>query len=137
MTTTSRARILARRLALTGCAAAIAATTTVVATFDDVAAAGDAVTAVMSGMRPDTLELMDAAAVAAVERVRPMGLSGVGTLLLAQCGTGGDEVARAGVEVAALVSTLACHGDGAEVRLVDGVWDDVVDMAMLASDPRP
>ena len=31
MTTTSRARILARRLALTGCAAAIAATTTVVA----------------------------------------------------------------------------------------------------------
>ena len=23
------------------------------------------------------------------------------------------------------------------VRLVDGVWDDVVDMAMLASDPRP
>jgi len=24
-----------------------------------------------------------------------------------------------------------------QVRLVDGVWDDVVDMAMLASDPRP
>src|SRR5690606_10712175 len=33
------------------------------------------------------LELMDAAAVEAVERVRPMGLTGVGALLLAQCDT--------------------------------------------------
>jgi RimJ/RimL family protein N-acetyltransferase len=24
-----------------------------------------------------------------------------------------------------------------QVRLVDGVWDDVVDMALLSSDPRP
>ena len=24
-----------------------------------------------------------------------------------------------------------------QVRLVDGLWDDVVDMALLASDPRP
>jgi len=69
-------------------------TTTIVATFDDVVAAGDAVTAVMSGMRPHMLELMDAAAVDAVERVRPMGLSGVGTLLLAQCATDGDGVAH-------------------------------------------
>ena len=38
---------------------------------------------------------------------------------------GGDEVGRAGVEVAAVVSTLACHGDGAEVRLVDGGSPDL------------
>ncbi|MBS1836134.1 MAG: FAD-binding protein [Actinobacteria bacterium] len=70
------------------------ATTTIVATFDDVVHAGVAVAAVMSTLRPDTLELMDAAAVAAVERVRPMGLVGVGALLLAQCGTGGGDVAE-------------------------------------------
>ena len=61
------------------------ATTTVVATFDDVVAAGHAVTGVMAAMRPSILELMDAAAVDTVERVRPMGLAGVGALLLAQC----------------------------------------------------
>src|SRR5690606_3144207 len=44
--------------------------TTVVATFSDVTDAGRAVSAVMSSMRPAALELMDAAAVAAVERVR-------------------------------------------------------------------
>ncbi|MFN8041312.1 MAG: hypothetical protein U0Q07_19000, partial [Acidimicrobiales bacterium] len=38
---------------------------------------------------------------------------------------GGDEVARAGVAVAALLSTLACHGDGAEVRVVDGGSPDL------------
>ncbi len=39
--------------------------------------------------------------------------------------TGGDEVARAGVAVAALLSSLACHGDGVEVRLVDGGSPDL------------
>lgn len=65
--------------------------TTVVATFDDVVAAGHAITSVMASMRPAALELMDASAVAAVQRVRPMGLSGVGALLLAQCDTAGTE----------------------------------------------
>jgi glycolate oxidase len=43
-------------------------------------------------VRPTALELMDAAAVAAVERVRPMGLEpGIGALLLAQVDGGLDE----------------------------------------------
>jgi len=62
--------------------------TTIVGTFDDVVAAGRAVTAVMAALRPAALELMDAAAVAAVEAVRPMGLEpGIGALLLAQVET--------------------------------------------------
>ena len=48
--------------------------TTIVGTFADVVAAGRAVTAVVAAVRPAALELMDAAAVAAVEAVRPMGL---------------------------------------------------------------
>jgi glycolate oxidase len=58
---------------------------TVVATFDDVAVAGAAVVEVMRSLRPAALELMDRAAVAAVEAVRPMGLDpGIGALLLGQ-----------------------------------------------------
>lgn len=68
---------------------------TVVATFADVVAAGDAVTRVMASVRPAALELMDRAAVAAVERVKPMGLDpGIGALLLGQSDAGGDEAAR-------------------------------------------
>jgi glycolate oxidase len=68
---------------------------TIVGTFDDVVDAGRAVAAVMAAMRPSVLELMDAAAVAAVERVRPMGLDGgVGALLLARCDVGGGDAAR-------------------------------------------
>ncbi len=67
---------------------------TIVGTFDDVVAAGRAVTAVMAGLRPAALELMDAAAVAAVEAVRPMGLDpGIGALLLAQVDGSADELA--------------------------------------------
>jgi glycolate oxidase len=70
-------------------------TATVVGTFLDVVDAGRAVTAVMASMRPAALELMDADAVAAVERVRPMGLDGgVGALLLAQCDVGDGDRAR-------------------------------------------
>ena len=59
--------------------------TTIVGTFADVVAAGRAVTAVVAALRPAALELMDAAAVAAVEAVRPMGLDpSIGALLLAQ-----------------------------------------------------
>ena len=82
--------------------------TTVVATFSDVTDAGRAVSAVMSSMRPAALELMDAAAVAAVERVRPMGLAGVGALLLAQCDTPSPGSAASSGHAAA-------SGDGAEL----------------------
>jgi glycolate oxidase len=70
---------------------------TVVATFPDVVAAGRAVVEVMRALRPAALELMDRAAVAAVEQVRPMGLDpGIGALLLAQSEVGGGEAARLG-----------------------------------------
>ncbi len=62
---------------------------TVVATFADTVAAGEAVTRIMASIRPAALEMMDAAAVAAVEAVKPMGLDSVGALVLAQ--TDGDE----------------------------------------------
>lgn len=68
---------------------------TVVATFADLAAAGRAVGAVLSRVRPSALELMDRAAVEAVEAVRPMGLdTGIEALLLAQGERDGDEPAR-------------------------------------------
>jgi glycolate oxidase len=68
--------------------------TTIVGTFGDVVAAGRAVTAVVAELRPAALELMDAAAVAAVEAVRPMGLDpGIGALLLAQVDGSPDEAA--------------------------------------------
>jgi glycolate oxidase len=58
---------------------------TVVATFADPVDAGRAVTAVMGSLRPSALELMDRAAVAAVEAAKPMGLDPtVGALLLGQ-----------------------------------------------------
>lgn len=64
---------------------------TVVAAFDDLVAAGRAVSAVMARLRPSMFELMDEAAVAAVESVKPMGLESVGTLLLAQSDASADE----------------------------------------------
>jgi glycolate oxidase len=71
--------------------------TTLVATFADVVAAGQAVVEVVGRVRPAALELMDRASVAAVEAARPMGLdTGVGALLLARSDAGGgnraDEV---------------------------------------------
>jgi len=63
--------------------------TTIVATFVDVVAAGRAVVDVVGHLRPAALELMDRAAVAAVEAARPMGLdTGVGALLLARSDVG-------------------------------------------------
>ena len=64
------------------------APSTIVATFDDTVAAGRAVTEIMGSVRPAALELMDRAAVAAVESVKPMGLDAVGALLLAQTDDG-------------------------------------------------
>jgi glycolate oxidase len=62
---------------------------TVVGTFASVVDAGRAVTAVMAKARPAVLELMDRAAVAAVEAVKPMGLDpDIGALVLGQSDTG-------------------------------------------------
>lgn len=67
---------------------------TVVATFADPVAAGRAVTRIMADLRPAALELMDRAALAAVERVRPMGLDPeAGALLLARCDAAPGEAA--------------------------------------------
>ena len=58
---------------------------TVAATFADVVAAGRAVVEVMGRVRPSALELMDRAAVRAVEAVKPMGFDeSVGAVLLGQ-----------------------------------------------------
>ena len=80
--------------------------TTIVGTFADVVAAGRAVTATVTAVRPAALELMDAAAVAAVEAVRPMGLDpGIGALLLAQVDGGG----RRGGDRVGGVPVRRCH----------------------------
>lgn len=69
------------------------APSTVVATFADTVAAGRAVSSIMATLRPAALELMDRAAVAAVEAVKPMGLDpSIGALLLGQSDAGADEV---------------------------------------------
>jgi len=69
--------------------------TTVVAMFDEMVAAGMAVTDIVASVRPAALELMDRTAVAAVESVKPMGFDdSIGALLLAQADGGGDEAQR-------------------------------------------
>jgi glycolate oxidase len=68
---------------------------TVVATFADPVAAGVAVTSTMASLRPSALELMDRAAVVAVESVKPMGLdTSMGALLLGQSDAGDATAAR-------------------------------------------
>jgi glycolate oxidase len=58
---------------------------TVVALFGSVVDAGRAVTAIVTAVRPAALELMDRAAIDAVERVKPMGLDlAAAALLLAR-----------------------------------------------------
>lgn len=64
---------------------------TVVATFADTVAAGRAVERIMASVPPSALELMDGAAVAAVDQVKSMGLEDVGALLLAQTDAGGPD----------------------------------------------
>ncbi|HEY2332415.1 MAG TPA: FAD-linked oxidase C-terminal domain-containing protein [Acidimicrobiales bacterium] len=95
---------------------------TVVATFAGVVEAGRAVASVMARIRPSMLELMDGAAVAAVERVRPMGLGpDVGAVLLGQVDGAADE---ASVLVAACESAgalfVAVTPDPAEADLLLG-----------------
>ncbi|MEX2658227.1 MAG: FAD-linked oxidase C-terminal domain-containing protein [Acidimicrobiales bacterium] len=88
---------------------------TVVATFDDVVDAGTAVTRVMGSLRPTALELMDRAAVAAVERVKPMGLDpDIGALLLGQSDGGGDEASRIGEACEAAGATYVAVTDDAD-----------------------
>jgi len=71
------------------------APSTVVATFADTVDAGRAVSAVMGSLRPSAFELMDRAAVAAVEAAKPMGLdTSVGALLLGQSDAGDGTCAR-------------------------------------------
>lgn len=88
---------------------------TIVATFVDTVAAGAAVTAIMTSVRPSALELMDGAAVEAVERVKSMGLDGVGALLLAQVDVGSPDGGRiAGACEAAGATYVAVTDDGDE-----------------------
>jgi glycolate oxidase len=79
--------------------------TTVAATFADVVDAGRAIVAVTASVRPSALELMDRAAVQAVERVKPMGFdAAVGAVLLGQSDVGREE---------ADAIARACEGAGA------------------------
>ena len=81
---------------------------TLVATFADVADAGRTVSAVMAVMRPATLELMDRASVAAVEKHRRMGLdTEAGATLIAQSDAGGRQSAE---EIAAMERIATEHG---------------------------
>jgi glycolate oxidase len=67
------------------------APSTVVATFDDVVAAGEAVSQIVASGRPSMCELMDAATLRAVQDYRPMGLdTDVAALLLLQSDAGGS-----------------------------------------------
>jgi glycolate oxidase len=82
---------------------------TLVATFESVRAAAEAVVAMRSTMRPCLCELMDNASINAVEDHRPMGLDrGTGALLITQTDAPGE--AR-GLELAAMQA--ACTTSGA------------------------
>jgi glycolate oxidase len=96
------------------------APSTVVATFADPVHAGVAVAATMGSLRPSALELMDQAAVRAVEAVRPMGLdTAMGALLLGQSDAGDDTAARmAGHAEAAGATYVAVTDDPDEGELL-------------------
>jgi len=82
---------------------------TLVATFDSVRDAAEAVVAMRSTMRPCLCELMDNASINAVEDYRPMGLDrGTGALLITQTDAPGE--AR-GLELATMQA--ACTTSGA------------------------
>jgi glycolate oxidase len=96
--------------------------TTVAATFADVVAAGHAIAAIGARLRPSALELMDGAAVAAVERVKPMGLGpDVGALLIGQTDGPADEAAIVAAACEAAGATyVAVSDDEAEGELLMG-----------------
>ena len=83
--------------------------TTIVATFDDVVAAGRAVTEIVGHVRPAMLELMDRTTVRAVEAMLHMGLDETcGALLLGRSDAGGSQ----GVAEVAVMEA-ACERAGA------------------------
>lgn len=88
---------------------------TMVATFSDTAAAGRAVTSIMNRWRPSALEMMDRAAVAAVEAVKPMGLDpSIGALLLAQTDSGAGACGPIGEVCEAAGATYVAVTDDAD-----------------------
>ncbi len=92
-----------------------AARSTLVASFATVRGAAHAVVAMRSAMRPSMLELMDRAAINAVEDYRPMGLDRTaGALLIAESDAPG---AARSLEVE--VMRAACEAQGAEVFVTD------------------
>jgi glycolate oxidase len=95
---------------------------TVVALFASVEDAGRAITRIVVDVRPAALELMDRAAMDAVEAVRPMGLdAGAAALLLARTDGPGDEASRlAAVCEAAGASYVAQTDDADEGELLMG-----------------
>ena len=85
---------------------------TVVATFASVADAGRAVTRIVAEVRPAALELMDRAAMDAVEKVRPMGLDlSAAALLLARTDGGGEEAPRIVAACEAAGADYVAHTD--------------------------
>lgn len=70
-------------------------TSTLVASFPTLAAAGHAIRRISSGLTPSLLELMDATTVAAVEAMQPMELHGAtGALLYARADQGTGDIER-------------------------------------------
>jgi glycolate oxidase len=89
---------------------------TLVASFPTVTAAAHAVVAIGQTLRPSMLELMDAAAINAVEDYRPMGLDrGAGALLIAQS----DAPAQAAAEEAAAIEAACVAAGSGDVFLTD------------------
>ncbi|HEX4979586.1 MAG TPA: FAD-linked oxidase C-terminal domain-containing protein, partial [Acidimicrobiales bacterium] len=101
------------------------APTTIAATFAGAVDAGRAVTAIAEAVRPAALEFMDAASIAAVDRVTPLDFdASVGALLLTQ-------VDGSPSEAGTVADACAAHG-----ALDVVVSDDVVEGELLMSARR-
>jgi len=88
---------------------------TIVATFANVVDCGRAVTKIIASLRPAVLELMDNAAVQAVERVRPMGLEpDIGALLIGQSDVGPEEAKQIGQACSEAGATYVAITDDVE-----------------------
>ena len=88
---------------------------TVVGTFASVVDAGRAVSQVVTEVRPAALELMDRAAMAAVEAVQPMGLDpAAAALLLGRTDGPGDEAAVLAQRFQEAGATYVAHTDDAD-----------------------
>ena len=88
---------------------------TIVATFANVVDCGCAVTKIIASLRPAVLELMDNAAVQAVEHVRPMGLApDIGALLIGQSDVGPEEASQIGQACSEAGATYVAITDDVE-----------------------